>query len=60
MGNIIWRSQGSSEDADSLQEDLDEDTGTNRSYIDGILCLVAINIRLMLISPLIVLPVFFF
>lgn len=28
MGNISWRSQGSSEDTDSsLQGDLDEDTG---------------------------------
>lgn len=48
MGNISWRSQGSSEDPDSLQGDLEEDTGTNSLYIagrtwNGMLCHVALE-----------------
>eukprot|EP00066_Takifugu_rubripes_P013674 XP_011602940.1 PREDICTED: rap guanine nucleotide exchange factor 1 isoform X1 [Takifugu rubripes] len=35
MGNISWRSQGSSGDADSLQGDLDEDTDSQRSHLSS-------------------------
>lgn len=58
MGNITWRSRGSSEDTDSVRGDLGEDTGTDSPTLllehgTGSCCVGALKGHFSAESPLI-------